>query len=143
MSKALNFVKEVKVITNNPIVNERFSSTKAVLYLNSPLEVYEKARSYLYKGYVLLTHPQAGNIPPYKMIYRTLVVGKGSDRSSFSDAVVVDSASYNLLNSVIQKLKCSFDFDKRFEVIKNNSLFEDIKLLDYEFVKDLINEYFK
>jgi len=82
------------LITNNPLVNDHYSSTEHVEFLDTDLSgVLTHVRNYIHKGHRLLTHPMSGSIKPNESPYKSILI---SDEYS-----ITDMESVNLIEEAI------------------------------------------
>lgn len=66
-----------EVITNNPLVKEKFAQTCSLRYEELPtLELFQLVRDLIQKGHKLLTHPLAGSVKPNETPYRSIMISK-------------------------------------------------------------------
>lgn len=73
-------MKNVHVITNNPLIREKYSKDILIEYYDiGYLKLLELVRDKIHKGYKLLTHPLAGSVKPNETPYRTIVVAENSE----------------------------------------------------------------
>lgn len=65
------------IITNNPMVDEKFRDTHDVVFRDvSYREILEEAMDWIMKGHELLTHPLSGSVKPNETPYKSLLVRK-------------------------------------------------------------------
>ena len=74
------------LVTNNPLVEERYRDAYRVEYLHAPLiDVLIRARDHIHKGCLLLTHPLSGGVKPNETPYKSVLIsvsgGKTDERS--------------------------------------------------------------
>ena len=63
------------LITNNPLVEARYSNRFEVVFLNTGLlGILTRVRDYVHKGHVLLTHPLSGSVKPNETIYKSVLL---------------------------------------------------------------------
>ena len=66
---------EFVVVTNNPLVNEKYGSELTVDYADIPFrDVLCKVRDLIHQGHRLLTHPLSGSVKPHETPDRKSVV---------------------------------------------------------------------
>lgn len=67
--------KNYVIITNNPLVSERFSGTHNIEYEDISYEgVIEKVRDRIHLGYTLLSHPLSGSVKPNETPYKSVMI---------------------------------------------------------------------
>lgn len=65
------------IITNNPLVKEKFFSLYEVEFYDMDyIEILETVRDKVHLGYRLLSHPLAGSIKPNETPYKTIIISK-------------------------------------------------------------------
>lgn len=63
------------ILTNNPLVNERFSSSHEVDYKDvNAKDILRTAEGMISDGYTLLNHPLYGSVKPNETPYRSLLM---------------------------------------------------------------------
>lgn len=88
------------LITNNPKVKEAYEKQGKKLdyeldFCDKKADVFIKARNRIHKGWQLLNHTMAGNIPLYKHPYRSLALKKIDS---------LDTCSLDLIERAIEQL---------------------------------------
>ena len=113
-------LRDVRIITNNPLVKEKLSFICHMEYDEIPhREILVRARDLVYAGHTLCTHPLAGSVKPGETPYRSVAV---SHRIAPLDTRGVLLCAYAVEES--DKLK---DFtDKHSEEV-----LRDLRLIDY------------
>ena len=82
------------MITNNPLVVEKLKSKASIKFDFQEewtnLEVLEKVRDYIHKGYRLETHPMAGSVKPNQNPYKSvLILDDKCDSEEFMEYIMV------------------------------------------------------
>lgn len=81
------------IITNNPLIKEKFSSTYEVqLYDIGYAEILEIVRDKIHLGHELLSHPLAGSIKPNETPYRTIIISKEGKQLDMRSLSLIESA---------------------------------------------------
>lgn len=80
------------IITNNPLVQQKYSEENDVILVEHYRDVLTTTRNYVHQGAKLLSHPQAGSIKPYETPYRTIVVSKAQGGLDFESLSYIESA---------------------------------------------------
>ena len=79
------------ILTNNPMVLGKFSSSHEVLFFDiSAKEILGKAAEMIAEGDTILNHPLYGSIKPNETPYRTILLKKKGD-SSFTQITKEES----------------------------------------------------
>lgn len=119
-----------EIVTNNPLVIENLNSEKYI-YLEGKdfLDILTYVRDKVQMNYSILTHPLASNFLPDKTIYKTIIINKGNS---------LDLSSLQLIEDAIILARNSLKYrDKR---IFAEDILKDLRLIDYEIIKDSINK---
>lgn len=80
-----------EVITNNPLVKEKFAQTCSLRYEElSTLELFQLVRNLIQQGHKLLTHPLAGSVKPNETPYRSIMIAreKGAKVDTESELII-------------------------------------------------------
>lgn len=86
-------IMEKVIITNNPLIKEKFASTYEVeLYHKDYLGVLETVRDKIHLGHELLSHPLAGSIKPNETPYRTILISKNKKQLDMKSLTIIESA---------------------------------------------------
>lgn len=81
------------IITNNPLIKEKFASTYEVqLYDINYIEILEVVRDKIHLGHELLSHPLAGSIKPNETPYRTIIISKEKGQLDMRSLTLIESA---------------------------------------------------
>lgn len=84
---------EFIVITNNPLVEERYGEELNVDYADiSFREVLCKVRDLLHKGHRLLTHPLSGSVKPHETPYKSVLVSAKPSKMDIDEVTIVENA---------------------------------------------------
>ena len=112
-----------QIVTNNPLVRERYGKSHDVKYLDVSIKsIMETARDMCLSGHELLTHPLSGSVKPGETPYKSILVSshKGS----------ADMDGY-------QKCQTAVDACAKFENMdkfRSPSVLEDFQLVDYTLI---------
>ncbi len=88
-----------KIISNNPRVRENCEN---VCYFEcSAADILVVARDLVYEGYELVSHPMAASIRLIFSPYKSIILGRKTDRVNYSHAQVIEAGieKYRLLMS--------------------------------------------
>jgi hypothetical protein len=86
---ALEFI----VITNNPLVQEKFADELNVDYEDIPFrDVLCKVRDLIHKGHRLLTHPLSGSVKPHETPYKSVLVTTKPSVMDLSEVSIIENA---------------------------------------------------
>ena len=127
--------KKAILITNNYLVKESEASNNRIsidFVEGSLLDVLTKARDYIHKGHLLLTHPLMGSIKPNETPYKSIAVSVDFDGSGQVD---YDSLMY-MENSIETTLKLLRNKPLR---AWPESVLEDFRVIDYDLIRNAVN----
>lgn len=107
------------VITNNPLVYEKFKNSHDVIYREVSYEdILKEARDRIHQGYRLLTHPLSGSVKPNETPYKSMLMSSTKGR--------MDPASLRLIENAIQACgKFRFKGDQF-----QSDVYEDFQMID-------------
>lgn len=87
-------MEEFVIVTNNPLVQEKYRSEFCVEYVEEGIEeTLIRIRDKVYAGHRLLTHPLSGSVKPKETPYKSVLVTKKSG--------VCDAGSVRLIEYAI------------------------------------------
>mgnify|MGYP000942063669 CR=1 FL=1 len=118
------------VITNNPLVVEKYRDTVLIEYYDvSLLELLELVRDKVHLGYKLLTHPLSSSVKPNETPYKTIIISYGEK---------LDVSSLNIIeNSILtaKKLIGNSGLPKW-----NERILKDFQVVDLSIIEVAINK---
>lgn len=89
----IKLVKGFRVLTNNSLVYEKYSSQLDITFIDGQyIDVLKAIRDMVHKGSRLLTHPLMGSVKPNETPYRSIII---------SDGTVLDMDSLTIIESSI------------------------------------------
>ena len=81
------------IITNNPMVDEKFRETHDVVYKDvSYRELLEEAMEWIMQGHELLTHPLSGSVKPNETPYKSLLLRKKTGNRDVRSIELIERA---------------------------------------------------
>ena len=114
-------------VSNNPIIiNKKMPQVQVIN--GGFLDVLEKAKDKILKGYKLVTHPLTGSISPQVMPYKSIILESGPGQ--------VDDESLQIINLAIAYARSLIQLDPR--LCWDEASLTDFQLIDFDFVKDMI-----
>jgi len=124
------------LITNNPIIKNKIidDNLEFVFIEGTSIDVLFMVRDYVHLGAKLLTHPLYGNLRPYQQPYRTILIAKESEASSY------DMESLSLMESAIEVYQSCQDRLIVPEELSEN-LRDDYAFVDFELMKESFSQY--
>ena len=83
---------EFIVITNNPLVEEKFGEELNVDYADIPFrDVLCKVRDLVHKGHRLLTHPLSGSVKPHETPYKSVLVSARPSQMDIGEVSIIEN----------------------------------------------------
>lgn len=74
------------IVTNNPLVLEKYGDTRNVMYKDVSYEdVLREVRDRIHEGHSMLTHPLSGSVKPNETPYKSIMISverRGIDEGS-------------------------------------------------------------
>lgn len=116
------------IITNNPKFIG-YKDIKVEYKKEKYLDVLYRARNYIHRNHILLTHPLYGNITPTTTLYRTLIL-KENDSIDFFSVEIIEN-SINKVERIINTEKTK---------LLNSSIREDLEFIDYTLIIETIDQ---
>ncbi len=121
------------LITNNPLVNEKFSNGYEVEFYDIEyIKILEKVRDRVHLGHKLLSHPLSGSLKPNETPYKTIIISKNKDKLD-TDSVLIIESSIETANKFIKdratpnwNLKALVDFQAVDFSLIQNTLARDV-----------------
>ena len=120
------------VITNNPLVREKFSAKDDILlefHDTDYLSILKITRDKIHLGHSLHTHPLSGSIKPGETPYKTLLI--------CADRGKLDVKSLSIIEESIQTCQ-KFTVKNILQNDENNShndkVLRDFQLIDYDLI---------
>lgn len=119
------------IITNNPLVKEKYNNDFSVEYYNLGfLELLELVRDKIHLGYKLLTHPLSSSVKPNETPYKTIVVASGDKLDEESLLIIENSilTAKKLINDTgLPKWK--------------KSILDDFQVVDLSIIEGALNQF--
>lgn len=89
-----------RIVTNNPLVNEKYSlsahrnNLSELVFLEGStfIEVLEHVRDLVHAGHKLLTHPLTGSIKPYETPYKSIAVSEEKGQLDFDSLNIIEGS---------------------------------------------------
>ncbi|MBA1334869.1 MAG: GrdX protein [Firmicutes bacterium] len=117
------------IISNNKLVKENLSTDFEVIFVDGTLlEIMERARDMVHRGYILLTHPLSGSIKPNQTPYKSIALEKRTGKVDFDSLIILED-SISRTKSLL-KNKPTPDWPEKY--------LEDFRLIDYDLIKNAL-----
>jgi hypothetical protein len=81
------------LITNNPLVNEKYSKDLQIEYYEiSYIEILKKVRDRVHKGSKVLNHPLSGSLKPNETPYKTIMILDGLGQTDLESVLLIENS---------------------------------------------------
>ncbi|PID27956.1 MAG: GrdX protein [Candidatus Cloacimonadota bacterium] len=122
--------KGILITNNSDIIKLNSEKIKVIFYEDlSGLDVLKKARDFIHKGHILLTHPLHSSLKPNETPYRTVMIGSEKKSS-------VDIDSLLLIEKALESYQ---KFMKNGNVPEMSSkMKKDFRLIDFDLIKHAV-----
>ena len=124
----MEIFRDILIITNNPLINEKFNKSNPVILLNGGyIDVLYNARDKIHKGSKLLTHPLMGSLKPNETPFRT---------------IILDNAIGNLDMDSLFLIENSIATSKKFpigELVLKEEVLQYFRILDLKLIESAIS----
>lgn len=115
------------VVSNNPLVKEKFQNTYTVEYFDvSYVDLLDKVKRYCEEGHKILSHPLSGSVKPKETPYKSVLITKSKDEIDI-----------NSLNIIMNSLDSCIKFDKISS--KNPKADKDFQLIDFTLISSALD----
>ncbi|MBS4536598.1 GrdX family protein [Clostridium sp. D2Q-14] len=82
-----------KIITNNILVNNKYSKYYEVEYFDIDyIEVLKKVRDCIHMGHKLLSHPLSGSVKPNETPYKSVIISKEKEELDINSLMVIEES---------------------------------------------------
>lgn len=84
---------KAKIITNNPIVWERYKATIDVELLQGGLlDVLYSVRDKIHAGHELLSHPLSGSVKPNETVYKSALISYDAHSLNMDSLMIIEAS---------------------------------------------------
>lgn len=117
------------MITNNPLVIEKYNKSKFDLIICDEIEnVFLKMRDLIHQGYILISHPLAGSVKPFLNPYRSILL-KEND--------TLDYKSLEIYQNSYQKYQ-QFKENKKDRKDLTEEILNDYQVIDLSLIESAL-----
>jgi len=112
-----------KIITNNPLVSEKFKDNFSIEYNKDMtfLQTLEKVRDAVHIGHEILTHPLTGSIKPGETPFKSIIISEEISTLNFNSLKLIEDSIVTTNKFVLQREW-------------NNRILDDFKLIDCDII---------
>jgi len=84
-------LRNTLLITNNPLVNEKYANKQETEFIDTDFQsVLKVVRDRIHKGHKLLTHPLSGSVKPNENPYKSVLLSKSSAATDADSVMLVE-----------------------------------------------------
>lgn len=81
------------LITNNPLVKEKFSNTYQVeFYDTGYIQILEIVRDEIHLGHKLLSHPLSGSVKPNQSPFETVIIARNRTQLDMDSLMIIENS---------------------------------------------------
>lgn len=118
-SEAMNEVIDFKIVTNNPLVRDKYSQ---VIFVDGCFEdVLIKTRDLVHSGHELINHPLGASIRMFFSPYRSIIVGNNSTGIDDEHISIMESSIISYKKQM-ENRKPDFDNSQDYALIDSSLL---------------------
>ena len=124
------------IITNNPLVRDKYSDKEVEYYDISYQEVLQLVKNKIALGHKILTHPLSGSVKPKETPYKSIMISKNTVGANVCGARPIDLESLEIIEDAIATCE---KFKERRDKWTPQVL-EDFQLVDFTLIDSAINK---
>lgn len=111
------------IVTNNPLVQDQYKTLMDVDFVDSYgyMDVLDRIRRQVHKGWILLTHPLSGSIKPNETPYKSVILQPVKEGSP------LDYNSLNMIEEAIQTYQ-------KFHTARSLPQWKEKALLEFQYI---------
>lgn len=110
------------VITNNPLVKEKYVDKEIEFYDKSYQEILQIVKNKIAQGHKILTHPLSGSVKPKETPYKSIMITKGKSELDLESLEIIENAIATAEKFVERRDKWT------------EKVLEDFKLIDFTLI---------
>ncbi len=95
----------IEILTNNPMVQQRYSAQSTFLQDATVAEVFLAARDRIHLGAHLINHPLSGSIKPNESPYKSLVLTAPPHSGFFEESLLLIEGAQAVLEKLGRKVR--------------------------------------
>ena len=117
------------LITNNPLVLDKYKNQNIVIEKCEKInEIFRKTRDLIHKGYILVSHPLAGSVKPFKNPYRSIILKENAQ---------LDMSSLKAYENSFEKYQ-QFKANKKEVDELPQEILEDYQVIDLSLIESAL-----
>ncbi|MGB9780260.1 GrdX family protein [Caldanaerobacter sp.] len=119
------------IVTNNPLVRDVYPQDCEFIE-GTIVNVLTRCRDLIHKGYVLMSHPLAGNVKPDCSPFKSVLLKESKGTVDFNSVVIIEGCLLKV-KEIIEKEGINY--------IENEKVLNDLAYLDKELIKEVIETF--
>ncbi|ERM93277.1 GrdX family protein [Caldanaerobacter subterraneus] len=119
------------IITNNPLVRDKYPQD-CEFVVGTIVNVLTRCRDLIHKGYVLMSHPLAGNVKPDCSPFKSVLLKENKGPVDFNSVMIIEECLHKV-KEIIEK--------EGINCIENEKVLNDFAYLDKELIKEAIETF--
>lgn len=117
------------LITNNPLVKEKFSNTYQVKFYDiGYIQILEIVRDKIHLGYKLLSHPLSGSVKPNQSPFETVIITKNRTPLDRDSLMIIENSIQTARKFAQDEGVCHW----------NKSALEDFQRVDFSLIENAL-----
>lgn len=118
------------LITNNPLVKEKFSNTYQVKFYDTGyIQILEIVRDKIHLGHKLLSHPLSGSVKPNQSPFETVIITRNMTQLDMDSLMIIEN-SIQTARKLIQN-KTLYHWNKK--------ALEDFQRVDFSLIENALS----
>ena len=121
------------VITNNPMVRDRFSdknNRQLEFYDTDYIGILKTARDRIHLGHSLLTHPLSGSLKPGEIPYKTIVISAEKRTLDENALSIIEESIQTYMKFTAKRISKNIEVNRY-----SDKVLKDFQLIDYELIE--------
>jgi len=118
-------LKKTLLITNNPLVHEKYADKQETEFIEDGFQgVLKAVRDHVHKGYRLLTHPLSGSVKPNENPYKTVLLARSFANTDADSVMLVE--------------QCIITAEKFEKKVIHDKHLHDLQVVDLSLISDVL-----
>ena len=105
------------IITNNPLVKEKYVDKEVEFYDKSYQEILQIVKNKIALGHKILTHPLSGSVKPKETPYKSVMITRAKSSLDFESLEIIENAIITAEKFVERRDKWTEQVLKDFQLV--------------------------
>ena len=105
------------IITNNPLVKEKYVDKEVEFYDKSYQEILQIVKNKIALGHKILTHPLSGSVKPKETPYKSIMISKDKSNVDLESLEIIENAIITTEKFVERRDKWTEQVLKDFQLV--------------------------